>query len=300
MKQIGFIGLGTMGRPMAKNLLKAGFGLTFSTRRDDVAGEFIAAGGTRVATPADVARAADAVITIVTADDQVREVLCGPNGVLAGAAQGKLVIDMSTIGPGTVREIGATLAAKGVNFLDAPVSGGPWGAEAGTLAIMVGGAADDFARARPLFEAMGKHIFHCGPLGSGQIVKLVNQMVGGGIMTLLAEGLVLARKAGVDPKQLVDVMSVSSANSSLLEARGKKFLLADQFVPGFMTELMRKDMALAVSMAQGLQVPTPVAAGALQQYTAALNAGLGALDFSSVLKVAETAAGVKVTSPNPV
>jgi 3-hydroxyisobutyrate dehydrogenase-like beta-hydroxyacid dehydrogenase len=295
MKRVGFIGLGTMGRPMAKNLLKAGFELTFSTRRDDVAAEFTALGAKRAPRPAEVAAVTDAVITIVTADPQVREVLTGPEGVLAGSSPGKLVVDMSTIGPATVREVGTTLATKKIAFLDAPVSGGPWGAEAATLAIMAGGEAADYERALPLFRAMGKHLFHCGPLGSGQIVKLVNQMVGGGIMTLLAEGLVLARKAGVDPKQLVDVMSVSSANSSLLEARGKKFLLANHFVPGFMTELMRKDMALAVSLAQGLNVPTPVAAGALQQFTAALNAGLGELDFSSVLKVAEAAAGVKVT-----
>lgn len=296
MQQIGFVGLGTMGRPMAKNLLKAGFGLTFFSRRDDVAGEFTALGATRAATPADVARRSDAVVTIVTADPQVREVVCGSNGLLAGTTRGKLIVDMSTIGPATVREVGAAAEERGVGFLDAPVSGGPWGAEAGTLAIMVGGATADHERAKPLFAALGKHIFHCGPLGSGQIVKLVNQMVGGGIMTLIAEGLVLARKAGVDPAQLVDVMSVSSANSSLLEARGKKFLLADQFVPGFMTELMRKDMALAVSLAQALHVPTPVAAGALQQFTAALNAGLGEADFSSVLKVAEAAAGVKVVA----
>jgi 3-hydroxyisobutyrate dehydrogenase-like beta-hydroxyacid dehydrogenase len=259
-----------------------------------VADEFIAAGGARAATPAEVARKTEAVITIVTADAQVREVVCGADGLLAGTEKGKLVIDMSTIGPATVRDVGAALAGKGATLLDAPVSGGPWGAEAATLAIMVGGETTDFARAKPLFEAMGKHLFYCGPLGSGQIVKLVNQMVGGGIMTLLAEGLVLARKAGVDPKQLVDVMLVSSANSSLLEARGKKFLLADHFVPGFMAELMRKDMALAVSLAQSLNVPTPVAAGALQQYTSALNQGLGSLDFSAVLKVAEAAAGVKV------
>lgn len=291
---VGFIGLGLMGRPMAKNLLKAGFRLTFYTRRQEVADEFTALGGARVAAPAEVARRTDAVITIVTADAQVREVVCGADGILAGTERGKLVIDMSTIGPGTVREVGAALETKGAALVDAPVSGGPWGAEAATLAIMVGGEKADVDRAKPLFEAMGKNIFHCGPLGSGQIVKLVNQMVGGGIMTLLAEGLVLARKAGVDPKQLVDVMLVSSANSSLLEARGKKFLLADHFVPGFMTELMRKDMALAVSLAQTLNVPTPVAAGALQQYTSAMNQGYSTLDFSSVLKVAENAAGVQV------
>jgi 2-hydroxy-3-oxopropionate reductase len=294
MTHVGFIGLGTMGRHMAKNLLKAGFPLTFYARRDEVAREFVDAGAKRAATPADVARAAEVIVTIVTADAQVREVVGGPGGLLEGVTAGKLVVDMSTIGPATVREIGATLATKGAKLLDAPVSGGPWGAEAATLAIMAGGDQADFERASPLFRAMGKHLFHCGELGAGQVVKLVNQMIGGGIMTLVAEGMVLAKKAGANMEQLVDVLSVSSANSALLEARGKKFLLADQFTPGFMTELMRKDMSLAVALADQLKVPTPVAAGALQQFTAALNQGLAELDFSSVAKVYEQAAGVKI------
>jgi 3-hydroxyisobutyrate dehydrogenase-like beta-hydroxyacid dehydrogenase len=294
MTHVGFIGLGTMGRHMAKNLLKAGFPLTFYARRDEVAREFVDAGAKRAATPAEVARAAEITITIVTADAQVREVVSGADGLVEGISAGKLVIDMSTIGPATVREVGAALAAKGASLLDAPVSGGPWGAEAGSLAIMVGGEAADYERATPVFRAMGKHLFHCGPLGAGQIVKLVNQMIGGGIMTLIAEGMVLAKKAGANMEQLVDVISVSSANSALLEARGKKFLLADQFKPGFMTELMRKDMSLAVALADQLKVPTPVAAGALQQFTAALNCGLSELDFSSVSKVYEQAAGVKI------
>jgi 2-hydroxy-3-oxopropionate reductase len=162
MRDVGFIGLGTMGRPMAKNLLKAGFRLTFTSRRDDVAGEFIAAGGTRAATPAEVARRTEAVITIVTADAQVREVVTGPNGIVEGLGAGKLIIDMSTIGPATVREVGEVVKSKGAAMLDAPVSGGPWGAEAATLAIMVGGETGDFAKAKPLFEALGKHLFHCG------------------------------------------------------------------------------------------------------------------------------------------
>jgi 3-hydroxyisobutyrate dehydrogenase-like beta-hydroxyacid dehydrogenase len=294
MTNVGFIGLGTMGRHMAKNLLKAGFPLTFFARRDDVAREFVDAGGKRAASPADVARASEITITIVTADAQVREVVSGPGGLLGGVSAGKLVVDMSTIGPATVREVGATLAAKGAKLLDAPVSGGPWGAEAGSLAIMVGGDLADYERATPLFQAMGKHLFHCGPLGAGQIVKLVNQMIGGGIMTLIAEGMVLAKKAGANMEQLIDVLSVSSGNSALLGARGKAFLLADQFKPGFMTELMRKDMSLAVALADQLKVPTPVAAGALQQFTAALNQGLAELDFSSVAKVYEQAAGVKI------
>ncbi len=295
MQHVGFVGLGTMGRHMARNLMQAGFRLSVFARRDDAAREFVEAGAERVATPAELARRCDAVVTIVTADAQVREVACGTGGLVEGLSAGKLVLDMSTIGPGTARDVAAALGAKGAGFLDAPVSGGPWGAEAATLAIMCGGAEADYQRALPILRALGKHLFHCGPVGAGQTVKLVNQMIGGGIMTLIAEGLTLARKAGVDPAQMVDVLSVSSGNSSLLEARGKKFILADSYVPGFMTELMRKDMALAVSLAQDLKSPTPVAAGALQMFTAALNQGLGEADFSAVVKTYEQAAGVKIT-----
>ena len=294
MQRVGFIGLGTMGRHMAKNIAKAGFPLSIYARRDDAAREFVEAGAIRATTPADLARQCDVVVSIVTADPQVREIVGGAQGLVAGLGAGKLWLDMSTIGPATVREVGEKVAATGARMIDAPVSGGPWGAEAGTLAIMCGGDAADFERASPILRAMGKHLFHCGPLGSGQVVKLVNQMIGGGIMTLIAEGLTLAAKAGADPAQMVDVLSVSSGNSTLLEARGKKFLLADQFTPGFMLELMRKDMALAVSLAQECHVPTPIAAGALQQYTAAMNQGLEKLDFAAVAKVYEQAAGTKI------
>lgn len=294
MQRVGFIGLGTMGRHMAKNIAKAGFPLSIYARRDDAAREFVEAGAIRATTPADLARQCDVVVSIVTADPQVREIVGGAQGLLAGLGPGKLWLDMSTIGPDTVREVGEKVAATGARMIDAPVSGGPWGAEAGTLAIMCGGEAADYERALPILHAMGKHLFHCGPLGSGQVAKLVNQMIGGGIMTLIAEGLTLAAKAGADPAQMVDVLSVSSGNSTLLEARGRKFLLADQFTPGFMLELMRKDMALAVSLAQECHVPTPLAAGALQQYTAAMNQGLEKLDFAAVAKVYEQAAGTKI------
>lgn len=296
MSRVGFIGLGTMGRHMARNLMKAGHPLTFFARRPEVAAEFVQAGAVQAANPAEVARASDVIITIVTADAQVTEVVAGPAGIAEGAAPGKLLIDMSTIGPDTVRRLAERLRAVGMDMLDAPVSGGPWGAEAGTLTIMVGGEASLFERARPMLEAMGKKIFHVGPLAAGQTVKLVNQMVGGGIMALIAEGFVLCKKAGVDVEILNDVMLVCSANSSVLEARGKKFVLANQFVPGFMTELMRKDMALAIEMAQRLNVPTPVAGSALQQYTAAMNLGHSKADFSAVVKVCEQAAGVDLRS----
>jgi 3-hydroxyisobutyrate dehydrogenase len=294
MTKIGFIGLGTMGRPMAKNLLRAGHALVFYARKAEVVDEFTALGAQRAASPAEVMQAAEIVITIVTADPQLEEVVLAPHGLLAGATAGKLLIDMSTVSPTTERELGRKLHAAGVALIDAPVSGGPWGAEAGTLAIMVGGGAADVARARPVLEAMGKHIFHVGPLGAGQTVKLVNQMVAGGIMALVGEGFVVAKAAGADLHALADVMAVSSGNSAVFEARGKKFLLANQYTPGFMTELMHKDVALAVGMAEQLGVPTPVAAHALEQYQAAIRLGHGRDDFAAVAKVCEQAAGVKI------
>lgn len=296
MSTVGFIGLGTMGRPMAKNLIKAGHKLVFFARKPEIVSEFTALGAKAAATPAEVTKLAEFVVTIVTADPQLTEIVLGDNGVIQGAGEGKMLIDMSTVGAQTEQQLAAALAERGMKFIDAPVSGGPWGAEAGTLAIMVGGATEDYQRALPVLQAMGQKIFHLGPVGCGQTVKLVNQMVGGGIMTLIAEGFVLGKRAGANLDQLLEVMLASSANSTVLEARGRKFLLSDNFVPGFMTELMRKDMSLAVAMADRLKVPTPVAASALQQYTAAMNQGHGEKDFSAVVKVAENAAGVSIKS----
>jgi 3-hydroxyisobutyrate dehydrogenase-like beta-hydroxyacid dehydrogenase len=296
MSSVGFIGLGTMGGPMAHNLLKAGHRLVFFARRPDVADEFTAAGGTRAATPAEVTRQADFVITIVTADEQLSEVALGDNGILAGAAPGKMLIDMSTVGPWTERAIGARLAERGMDMLDAPVSGGPWGAQAGTLSIMVGGEAAVFDRSRDVLRAMGdeQKIFHLGPLGSGQTVKLINQMLGGAMMALIGEGLVLAKAAGVDLDRLADVVQVSSGNSTVFENRARKFVLADQYVPGFKTSLMRKDVGLALELGQQLNVPLPVAAASYQQYTSAMGLGQADADFAAVVKACEQMANRKI------
>jgi 2-hydroxy-3-oxopropionate reductase len=294
MSTIAFIGLGTMGRPMARNLLRAGHRLVVYARRADAAAEFVAAGARQAASPAGATREAEFVISIVTADAQVEEVALGAGGVIEGAARDKIFIDMSTIAPETIRRIGARLNEAGMAVLDAPVSGGPAGAEAATLAIMAGGERDDFDRCRDVFAAMGKHLFHVGPLGAGQTIKLVNQMIGGGIMALIGEGFVLAKAAGADLATMADVVSVSSGGSTLFEARARKYLLANQYGHGFTTELMRKDLALALEMGRALRVPLPVAAAAFQQYTAAMNQGHASDDFSSVAKVCEQAAGVQI------
>lgn len=292
MSTVGFIGLGTMGRPMAKNLLAAGHDVVFYARRPEIAQEFIEAGATQAAHPAAVTAAAEFIITIVTADAEVREVVLGPHGVIEGATAGKMLIDMSTVSPATARELGVKLAAAGMAMLDAPVSGGPWGAESRSLTIMAGGEPLDFQRARAVFESLGKEIHHVGPLGAGQTVKLVNQLLAAGTMALIAEGLVLAKAAGVDVGQLIDVVSKSSGNSAMLEARAKKFILADNYVPGFKTELMRKDVGLAVELGHTLDVPLPMASMALQLYTTAMNLGHASADFAAIAKVCQAAAGV--------
>jgi 3-hydroxyisobutyrate dehydrogenase-like beta-hydroxyacid dehydrogenase len=291
---IGFIGLGTMGRPMARNLSKAGFPLIVFARRDEVAAEFEPLGARRAKTIRELTAAADVVISIVTDDRQLGDVVLSPAGVRDGAAAGKLLVDMSTVSPDTVRKLADELRPKGMSVVDAPVSGGPWGAESATLAIMAGGANEDFERCRPIFDALGKHIFHVGPLGSGQVAKLVNQMIAGGIMTLVGEGLAVAKVAGLDLAQLADVINVSSGNSAVFGARGKKFILADNYQPGFTMALMRKDVALAVGLATDLKVPAPVAGESLAQYDAAIAAGHGEADFAAVVKVAEKAAGIKL------
>jgi 3-hydroxyisobutyrate dehydrogenase len=294
MSTVGFIGLGAMGGPMARNLLRAGHSLTFCSRRPEVVREFEALGGRHVATPAEAARASEFILTIVTADAEVSEIALGKNGIIEAAAPDKLFVDMSTIGPQTVRQIAARLQAAGMGMLDAPVSGGPGGAAAATLAIMAGGEQADFERCRPIFQALGKHLFHVGPLGAGQTIKLVNQLIGGGIMALVGEGFALAAAAGADLKTMTEVIKKSSGNSTLFEARAEKFVLADNYSPGFTVELMRKDLALALDLAQALQVPLPVSAAAFQLYTAAMHQGRSGDDFAAVAKVCELAAGVKI------
>lgn len=292
MSKIGFIGLGTMGRHMARNLLRAGHELCFYCRRDDVAEEFVALGGSRAATPALVARASEFVITIVTADAAVREVVLGTNGILEAATPGKRLLEMSTIAPATAREIAVQLAQRGMGMLDAPVSGGPGGAEAASLTIMAGGSEADFAAARPVLACLGKNIFHVGPVGAGQTVKLINQLLGGGIMALIGEAFALARAAGIDLEQMIDVIRCSSGNSTLFESRARNYVLQNAFPPAFTTRLMRKDLLLALDLAAGRNVPLPLTAAAVQQYTAAMNLGCSDDDFSSVAAVCSQLAGL--------
>jgi len=297
METIGFIGLGIMGKPMALNLLKAGYSVHFHARRSEVIDEMEAAGATSLSSSKMVAESADIIITIVTADPQIREVMLGSDGVLAGASAGKLIVDMSTISPLTAKELGKMAEKKGIHYMDAPVSGGDIGAINGTLTIIAGGKKEDFIRCKDIFNVLGKqeNVFHAGELGIGQTVKMVNQFIGSVNMVAIAEGLALGIKAGADPEMIGKVVSVSSGNSTLFQARVRDHILKGNFDPGFFLDLAKKDLDIGVSLAKDLGVPTPVGAAAHQMYLAASSLGAGKLDFSAVCKAIETLSGVKIS-----
>jgi len=296
---IGFIGLGIMGRPMARNLIKAGFSLVVHSRSqgpvDELVGE---AGGATLAaaSPREVAERSRTVITILPDSPDVRDVVFGSDGLRQAMGAGHLLVDMSTIAPATAVEVSQALAERGARALDAPISGGDTGAIAGTLSIMVGGDAADVARAMPLFEAMGKTIVHVGAAGAGQIVKACNQIVVAIAYAGLSEALVLGSKAGVEPAKILQVLGGGLAASRVLEMRGPT-MLERNFQPGFRVNLHRKDLAIALATAKEQGVPLAITAAVSQLFEAAAAAGHGDLDHSALLTVVEGLAGHEIGKP---
>jgi 2-hydroxy-3-oxopropionate reductase len=288
-----------MGKPMARNLAKAGFALVVHNRsRDDVdllLGESNAF--TAADSPRAVAEQTKTVITMLPDSPDVQNVVFGENGLLGAMGQGHLLIDMSTIAPATAIEVSEALAAKGARALDAPVSGGDKGAIAGTLSIMVGGDAADFERAKPLFEAMGKTIVHVGGPGAGQMVKACNQVVVALNYAAVSEALVLGAKAGVDPAKIVQVLNGGLAASRVMELKGAS-MIAHQFQPGFRVNLHRKDLGIALATGKEQGVPLPMTALASQLFDALAVAGGGDLDHSALLTVFEGMAKATV-GPEP-
>ncbi|HEY1354114.1 MAG TPA: NAD(P)-dependent oxidoreductase [Ktedonobacteraceae bacterium] len=298
--QIGFIGVGVMGRPMTLNLLKAGYQVTIFARHPQKAEvqEVLQAGARQAPSPRAVAMVADMVITMLPNSPEVAEIIGGEQGILAGARKGLIVIDMSTIAPTTSRQLGELAATRGVHFLDAPVSGGSQGAVNGTLTIMVGGDREIFAQARPVLEAMGtaEHIFYVGPQGAGEVVKLVNNMLVGTIAAAIAESFVLGVRAGVDVETMAKIIGVSAGASWQLSAQFPLRAFNGSFQPGFMTDLLHKDLGLALDLAAQKQTSVPMTALARQLYELARAAGYGREDYTSLLKVLENIAGVNVRS----
>ena len=285
---IGFIGLGIMGKPMARNLAMAGYDLVIYNRSQDDVDTLLAEGDQfqAAASPREVAERTKAIITMLPDSPDVRDVVFGENGLLPAIDKGHLLIDMSTIAPATAVEVDAALRERGARALDAPVSGGDKGAIAGTLSIMVGGDDGDFHRAMPLFEAMGKTIVHVGGAGAGQIVKACNQVVVAINYAAVSEALVLGAKAGVDPDKIVQVLSGGLAASRVLELKGPS-MVAHQFEPGFRVDLHRKDLGIARSTATENSAPIPVTAVVSQLFEAAAAAGKGDRDHSALVTVYE-------------
>ncbi len=297
--QVGFIGIGVMGRPMALNLLKAGHHVTIFARHPEkpAVQEVLQAGAGQGPSARAVAMASDIIITMLPDSPQVEEVVAGKHGILAGARKGLVIIDMSTIAPATSRKLGELASARSVHFLDAPVSGGSQGAINGTLSIMVGGAQEIFEQVQPVLANMGKNIFYVGPQGAGEIVKLVNNILCGVIAAAISEAFVLGVKAGAEVDVMAKIIGVSTGASWQLANQFPLRAFNGSFQPGFMTDLLYKDLGLALQLAGENQVATPLTALTRQFYEMARAAGYGRDDYTSVLKILERLADTEVRIP---
>ncbi|MDR9390473.1 MAG: NAD(P)-dependent oxidoreductase [Trueperaceae bacterium] len=288
---IGFVGLGTMGAPMAGRLLAAGHAVTVHNRTREREAPLAERGAARAATPAAAAAGADLVITMVNDTPDVRAVAEGEDGVLAGLAPGATWVDASTIAPDAARDLADAAAARGAQALDAPVSGGSEGAKQGTLSIMIGGDAAVLEAVRPALEVLGSTLTHVGPAGAGQIAKAVNQVVIAGTYAAVAEGLALALAADVDEARVLEAISGGAAGSWGLTHRGPN-MLAGRYPLGFRTRLHRKDLGIALAAAEALGVPLPLAAQVEQAEVQLIRRGYGDEDVSNVARLAREAAGV--------
>ena len=289
-RRIGFIGLGIMGKPMARNLLKAGYALTVFNRSRPAVDELIAAGARPAASLREVAEQSDAVITMLPDSPDVEGVVMGESGVLAGARAGLLLIDMSTISPLVTRRLAAEAQQRGVQMLDAPVSGGEEGAIAGTLSIMVGGDVFGFERARPIFETLGTTITYCGPSGAGQTAKACNQVAVALIIAAVSEALVLGTKAGVAPEIILQVLGGGLAQNRVLELRGPN-MIRHRFEPGGKARFHRKDLGIVLDIARAYGVSLPTTAVVDQLFAALIAAGRGDWDHSALMTVIEALSG---------
>ena len=288
---IGFIGLGIMGRPMARNLLKAGYPLVVHSRSRGPVDEIARAGAKVGSSPRDVAAQSDVLITMLPNSPDVELVALGRDGIIEGARSGLLFVDMSTISPIVTKKVGEALAAKSVKMLDAPVSGGEKGAVDGALSIMVGGDKAVFDAVLPIFQAMGKTITHLGPLGFGGFTKLANQIIVAVNLTALAEALTLAKKAGLDRELTLTALAGGLAGSRCLDQKKPNYL-ADTYNPGFKIDLHFKDLGLIMESARALGVPLPTTAVVQELFSALRVRGRGGLDHSGVITLLEDFAGL--------
>lgn len=292
-ESIGFIGLGIMGMPMARNLIKAGFAVTVYNRTASKADRLAGEGARKAGSPAELAGENPVVIIMVSDTPDVESLILGENGVIERIRPGSVIIDMSTISPQATREIAARLGEKNVHMLDAPVSGGEQGAIDGTLSIMAGGDAEIFERCRPVLEAMGKNIVHVGASGMGQTVKLFNQILVAGNLNAVVEALVFAQKQGVDLGRAIEAVKAGAAGSWQLANLGPRIIGRD-FRPGFMVDLIEKDLRLVMEAAASKGAPLPVTGQVHQMFRSLQSAGEGGSGTQALVKVMERLAGVEV------
>jgi len=294
--RIGFIGLGVMGKPMAKNLLKAGYSLFVCKHIDPrPVNELVAAGAQEVVSPKQVAEMSDIVITMLPDSAEVEEVVLGENGLLKGARKGLVIIDMSSIAPSTSRRIAEEAEKRGVEVLDAPVSGGETGAIQGTLAIMVGGKEATFSKCIDILRAMGKSIVRVGDAGAGQVAKLANQIIVALNIAALSEAFVLGAKAGVDPRIMYQAIRTGFAGSNVLDAKIST-ILERNFKPGFKIRLHHKDLKNALETARELKVPILLTSLVQQVLCTLINEGKGEEDHSAIINFSERLANIEVRS----
>ena len=284
MLRVGYIGLGLMGKSIARNILKAGFPLVVHNRSQAAVDELVNEGAVRASSPAQVSENVDVVFTNLPDSPDVELVVFGSHGIIESARAGMIFVDNSTIKPAVARSIAARLAEKGIMALDAPVSGGDIGARNGTLTIMVGGPAEALETVTPIFNAMGKTITHVGGSGSGQVAKAANQIMVAAQMVAMAELLIFAQKAGTDPRKVVDAIKAGAAQCWTLDVKPQR-LFAGNRQPGFKASMQTKDLNIIMETAREYGIPLPSAAVDLQLYTAMLQAGLGDLDNSAILNI---------------
>jgi 2-hydroxy-3-oxopropionate reductase len=291
--RVGYIGLGLMGAPIARNILQAGFPLTVHNRSRQAVKDLVKAGADEAFSPREVAQVSDVIFTNLPDSPDVEMVVLGKDGIIEGCRQGMIFVDNSTIKPETARRIADALSEKGVAALDAPVSGGDVGAKAGTLAIMVGGPREAFEQVLPIFEVMGKTITYVGESGAGQVAKACNQIMVAAQMTAMGELLILAQKSGVDPRRVVEAIRGGAAQCWSLDVKPQR-LFAGSRDPGFKAYMMHKDLGIVLDTARTYGVPLPATSINTQLYEAMLHMGMRELDNSAVIGVLEKLASIEL------
>ncbi len=299
-REIGFVGVGRMGNPMARTLMRAGARLVVYDVNGEAATRVAEAGARLAASPAEAADGKDVIVTMLPSSPQVEEVALGPRGLVDVMRPGSTLLEMSTIAPLTTRKIGARLAARGIKMVDAPVVGGQAGAESGTLTLMVGGEPDAVDGVKDILETLGGKIHYVGPLGNGEVVKLIGNLAGAILTAASCEALVLGVKAGVPAATIADVLK-TTVGGWLWERTIPQKVLKGDFEPGFTADLMHKDLGLAIQTAHELRVPLPIGSAVRERYTEVQGRGLGGKDWTVILRLLEEASGVeaRAATENP-